>query len=99
MICSCVSVDTGRPECGAFDAIMELPLASAKTLWEAKTREEWEFEYSACNNMREIGIDTLGMLIEAYKRNDDPTNSRLLDHWNGRADNLGSLLNIVASMA
>ena len=44
-------------------------------------------------------MHTMGMLIEAHKHTDDPVQSRLLDYWSGRADNLGTLLNIVASIA
>lgn len=99
VICHCVSVDTGFPNCNAYDWLSELPLASPKTLWEARTREDWESEYSGYTTTHETGMHTMGTLIEAHKRNEDPVNSRLLDYWNGRADNLGNLLNIVASIA
>ena len=70
-----------------------------KSLWEAKTCGEWESEYSNHISSQDTAMHTFGMLVEAYKQNNDPTKSRLLDYWNSRVDNLGSLLNIAASVA
>lgn len=97
MICHCVSIDTGFGECKIFGSFEKLPLSCPKTLWEAKTRMEWETEYSFSNNGQGTSLQTIGMLIEASKRNHDPTITQLMDHWNCRADNLGILLTTVAS--
>lgn len=93
-----MSIDTGFPNCNAFEGFRELPLPSLKTLWEAKTREDWELEYSIYTTIQESRLQTLGTLIESLQQNDNPAMSQQLDHWNGSADNLGSLLNIVAGM-
>lgn len=98
LICRCVSVDTGVPRCATLEDPTSLPLASPKTLWEAKTREEWEVEYSAYSAAQETEMLTMGMLIEARKQSWKSVNSQLLDYWNGRADNLGNLLSIAAGM-
>lgn len=78
--------------------VTDLPLPSPKTLWEAKNRAEWESEYSAHCATHKYGVHTMGMLIDAHKQNHDPAKSLILDYWNSRADNLSSLLNLVASM-
>jgi hypothetical protein len=94
----CVSVNSGIDGCDAFTSFGQLPTPCPKTLWEAKTREEWEAEYSAYTASQEPQMDTLGMLIDAHRPGDDPVRSRLLDFWNGRTDTLGTLLGIAASM-
>lgn len=97
-MCCCISVNTGIEGCDAFDGFNWLPIAAPRALWEARTRAEWEAEYSAYTAMRETGMYTLGMLIDAHKRSDDPAQSILLDYWNGRNDTLGQLLNLAATM-
>jgi len=97
LICRCISVDSGIPGCDAFESFRDLPLASPKTLWEAKTRADWESEYSSYITGHETGMLTMGVLIEAHQPSSDPVKSQLLDYWNSRADSLGNLLNIVAS--
>lgn len=98
MVCRCLTIDAGFAKCEALEAFDELPLASPKTLWEAKTREDWESEYSAYCAGQENEIRTLGMLTDAHMQSDDPLKLRLLDYWHSRADNLGSLLSIAASI-
>jgi hypothetical protein len=98
LICRCVSVDTGLPRCATLEDSTGLPLASPKTLWEAKTREEWESEYADYSTTQETRMLTMGMLIEAREHSYNSAKSQLLDSWNGRADNLGNLLNIAAGM-
>lgn len=93
-----MSVDTGYPDCDLFERFRELPIACPKTLWEAKTRADWDSEYSTYSSLRQTGFHTMGMLIEAHEQKDDPVKSQLLDYWHSRADNLGNLLNIVASI-
>jgi len=99
LICHCVSVDTGCDKCEIFGNFGKLPLSSPKTLWEAKSRADWEVEYSTYSNRQESVLETMEMLIDAQKGNHDPAKTQLLDHWNCRADNLGSLLAITASIA
>lgn len=99
LICRCISVSTGIEGCDAFYEFTNLPLASPKTLWEAKTRAEWEAEYTAYSAGWDTGMHTMGMLIDAHNRSrEDMSKSTLLDLWNARTDNLGELLNIVTSM-
>ncbi|KAB5527931.1 hypothetical protein GE09DRAFT_975301 [Coniochaeta sp. 2T2.1] len=99
LICRCISVSTGIQGCDAFHEFINLPLASPKQLWEARTREEWEREYVACAASYDSGIHTMGTLIEAHNRTlEDVGRLGALDSWNSRADGLGALLNIVTGM-
>lgn len=95
LICRCISVSTGIEGCDAFAQLDALPLACARTLWEARTRAEWEAEYGA-----ESGGHTFGMLVDAHGRGgEDGGRPDVLDSWNARADGLGQLLGIAASIA
>ncbi|KAH8904194.1 hypothetical protein BR93DRAFT_971259 [Coniochaeta sp. PMI_546] len=99
LICRCISLSTGIEGCDAFYEFTTLPLACPKALWEARTRAEWEAEYTAYSATYDSGMHTMGMLIDAHNRSlDDVSKSNLLDIWNARTDNLGQLLNIVTSM-
>jgi len=98
LICRCISMSTGIEGCDAFYEFAELPLCSPKILWEAKTRADWEAEYTAYSAGYDTGMHTLGMLMDAHSRgHEDISKSSLLDLWNARIDNLGELLNIMTS--
>lgn len=100
MMCRCISFDT--EECDAFEIFKMLPLPMPKSLWEAKTRVEWEAEYSAYNTRHgNLGIpapSTLVELVHLHQTKDDPVNRQKLDFWNSSTDNLSSMLNLAASM-
>jgi hypothetical protein len=99
VICRCISFDT--EQCQAFDIFQTLPLPATRLLWEAKTRAEWEAEYTAhclghgAPMMQRI--NTMPMLVDFYgKRNEDPGIRAMLDYWNSTSDGLCSLINLAA---
>lgn len=95
----CIFMTTGIDGCDAFYEFTDLPLVSRKTVWEARTRPEWEVECSASAAAYEPGMHTTGILVDAHQRSSaDVSKATLLDIWNARADNLGELLNIVSSI-
>jgi hypothetical protein len=99
LICRCISISTGIEGCDAFSEFTNLPLPCPKGLWEARTRAEWEAEYTAYAALYGSGMHTMGMLIEAHKWSlENVSSAQLLDMWNARTDDLGQLLNIVTSM-
>jgi hypothetical protein len=98
LICRCISISTGIEGCDALYEFTDLPLSCPKTLWEARTRDEWEVEYTAYSATYDSGMHTMGMLIDAHNKSmEDASRSNLLNIWNARTDNLGELLNIVTS--
>lgn len=99
MMCRCISFDT--EECDAFEIFKMLPLPTPKSLWEAKTRVEWEAEYTAYTSGHgpvTQCINTMIMLVDVHRKSHEPFNRQLLDHWNSGADNLSNLLNLAASI-
>jgi hypothetical protein len=72
------------------------PLPSAKSVWEAKTEEEWARAY-ASTDMGCIGaFSILNDLAQANQETDDPDNERRMEMWNSGVDNFGMLMNIAA---
>jgi hypothetical protein len=99
VVCRCISFDT--EECDAFEIFKMLPLPSPKPPWEAKTRAQWEAEYTACCCSQGVPmmqrVDTMTMLVDAHRRKDeDPGMRARLDYWNSTTDGLSSLLNLAA---
>jgi hypothetical protein len=93
-----VCVKTGIT-CDAIEGFRALPLACAKTLWEASTRDAWVSEYDVYGATTPgVGLDSFGSLIELNKRRNEPAHARRLDVWNAQVDQLGSLLNAAVSM-
>ncbi|KAH8885716.1 c6 zinc finger domain-containing protein [Thozetella sp. PMI_491] len=80
--------------CSATARFNELPLCSAKGVWEAKTAPTWASEHTAYTHAPGATLLTVGELIEAQEMSDDPIRANALDAWNARADSLGTLLNI-----
>ena len=92
-----VCVKTGIT-CDATERFRSLPLPCAKSLWEARTEEEWVEEYKMCGGaVSHAGLDSFGDLMEANERLKEVSYARRLDVWNANADKLGTLLNAAVS--
>ncbi|KAL6697258.1 hypothetical protein J3F84DRAFT_282663 [Trichoderma pleuroticola] len=73
-----------------------LPLVSNKSLWEARSRQEWETERAlqdACYPMT-----TFAELIEAKKRSNELFYKRRLETWDAGVDKMGMLINIATDL-
>lgn len=93
-----VSFRTGT-DCPGQGYNRSLPLCSAKTMWEARTREEWEMERAFYEAGRIRGeLWNLGALVDAHQQPHDPLKASLLDDWNASIDALGTLMNICVSL-
>jgi len=84
--------------CEIINGFRDLPLCSPKSLWEARTRSAWEFEYRAYKSMPRISLDVFGDLIDACKQSNVGSNRLRLEAWNAGADNLSILLRLSATM-
>ncbi|CAG9976208.1 unnamed protein product [Clonostachys byssicola] len=75
----------------------EVALCSAKTMWEARSREEWE-EERAIQNMGRLHIDlwSLGSLLDAQQHPEHPMYAQLLEIWGANTDKMGVLMSVVA---
>lgn len=91
------AIKTSRIHCPAFDNFLALPLMSGKSLWEARTREEWEYERDSQNF--DDSLLTFGELMAALKRPEEPAHARKLDAWEVGADKLGMMMNIAVELA
>ena len=92
-----VSIKNGNI-CDATQSYRTLPLPSPKSMWEASTQTAWESEHDAYCHSQTKNFTSVGDLIDAQNLPYTPSNARKLDMWNARIDNLGCLLNLVASM-
>lgn len=81
--------------CSRFDVAGVLPLSSNKTMWESRSREEWETEKAFYD--LSYPMTTFQDIVEAKKRSDDPLMARRMDAWEAGADKLGVLLNIATA--
>lgn len=97
LIAQTVRIKTAIP-CDTFTGFRNLPLSSPKTLWEAKTRTEWQSEYAVYQSMQRTSLDLFGDLIDACRQSNACTNKLRIDTWNAKADNLGMLLGLSATM-
>ncbi|KAL6812491.1 hypothetical protein J3E69DRAFT_123496 [Trichoderma sp. SZMC 28015] len=73
-----------------------LPLVSNKSLWEARSRQEWETERAlqdACYPMT-----TFAELIEAKRRSNELFYKRRLETWDAGVDKMGMLINIATDL-
>ncbi|KAH8671728.1 hypothetical protein BX600DRAFT_459593 [Xylariales sp. PMI_506] len=96
LIALIVSINTGI-SCNAVEQYRDIPLCSAKTIWEARTDIDWVTECQEyATQIEPVPFDTLGHLIDAQDSNITSPKGRALDRWNARTDNLGSLLNTAA---
>lgn len=91
-IISCViAIDVEIP-CSGCGLLEDLPLISNKTLWEARSREEFHVEkafYDVSGPMV-----TLGELVKVRKNQTDPLSAQKLQTWEAGSDKMAVLLNI-----
>ncbi|CAH0026966.1 unnamed protein product [Clonostachys rhizophaga] len=75
----------------------QVALCSAKTMWEARSREGWE-EEMAIQNMGRLHIDlwSLGALLDAQRHPEDAMYAQLLEIWGANTDKMGVLMSVVA---
>ncbi|KAF6787886.1 C6 finger domain [Colletotrichum sojae] len=68
--------------------------------WAATTPEDWKEETEAIRNLQNQGSGpaTFGDLCDLYRGTPGKANSDRLSVWNAGADNIGMLLNLVATM-
>ncbi|KAF6838967.1 C6 finger domain [Colletotrichum musicola] len=94
------SIDVGIP-CTILDDWAQVPLPCHKAQWAATTPEDWKEETDAIRNLQNQGSGpaTFGDLCDLYRGTPGKANSDRLSVWNAGADNIGMLLNLVATMA
>ncbi|KAH7123521.1 hypothetical protein B0J13DRAFT_566738 [Dactylonectria estremocensis] len=91
-IISCViSIDAEIP-CSGCGALSDLPVVSNKTLWEARSCEEWQVEKAFYDVSGPVV--TLGELIQVRKNPSDPLSAQKLQSWEAGTDRMAVLLNI-----
>ncbi|CAM1508646.1 Fc.00g054940.m01.CDS01 [Cosmosporella sp. VM-42] len=81
--------------CTNIDILDVLPLISSKTLWEARSQEEWETEklfYDASCPMIKFGE-----LVQARRNSADPRHAQKLENWEAGADKMAVLINIATA--
>ncbi|KAK7222378.1 hypothetical protein V2G26_010381 [Clonostachys chloroleuca] len=83
--------------CVPRGAHRQVALCCAKTIWEARSREEWE-EERAIQNMGRLHIDiwSLGALLDAQRHPEDPMYAQLLKISGANTDKMGVLMSVVA---
>ena len=79
-----------------MDDYLSLPLQSSKTLWEARTRDEWHVE----QDMNELNypIWTFGELLEAQALRKDGGYAKKLNNWEVGVDKLGTMMSIAMEL-
>ncbi|KAH7131346.1 hypothetical protein EDB81DRAFT_808394 [Dactylonectria macrodidyma] len=91
-IISCViSIDADIP-CSGCGALSDLPVMSNKTLWEARSCEEWKVEKAFYDVSGPVV--TLGELVQVRKNPSDPLSAQKLQSWEAGTDRMAVLLNI-----
>lgn len=73
-----------------------LPLPSAKSLWEARIKQEWEagkaMQYSG------YSFSTFGELIEAHRQQRNAWSAQRMYCWQAGADKLGVMMDIAVEL-
>ncbi|CAI6088015.1 unnamed protein product [Clonostachys chloroleuca] len=92
-----IHIKIGVP-CDSFPSFRDVPLSAPKSLWEARTRSQWEKEYKFFKDSPVRGLDVFGDLYDACKHKNIRENQLKLNSWNSTVDNLGSLLNLGAEI-
>ncbi|KAJ5246265.1 hypothetical protein N7468_001248 [Penicillium chermesinum] len=93
-----VVTKTGIP-CDTSEEYHCLPLQGGRSLWESRTNQGWEAEYSATQTtIRGRQLTYFGDLMEAQKANSDPSMIQKMDSWNAEADTLGFMLTLATAM-
>jgi hypothetical protein len=89
-----ISAGTDDGYCNSSKYWSEMSLPSAKQLWQAQTRAQWEQEYRASNG------DPRPTFGELLRHDDVQSQARgLLDSWMGQVDEFGALVIGAASLA
>jgi hypothetical protein len=88
------STQTGIP-CSNVNEIRMLPLPATRRAWLSCDQSEWQ-QHLALERGR--NLQTLGDLMDAHTRTDDPLAAKELDAWNAQSDELGSLLNVAITI-
>ncbi|KAH8693809.1 hypothetical protein BGW36DRAFT_383794 [Talaromyces proteolyticus] len=84
--------------CPTLKAARNKPLCTAKGMWEARSREEWETERSFYNaSLLYLDMWNFGSLIDAH-HGQGPLNTMRLDAWGASTDKMGALLTIAVSL-
>ncbi|KAL7910420.1 hypothetical protein GGI35DRAFT_366288 [Trichoderma velutinum] len=73
-----------------------LPLVSNKSLWEARSREEWETEKALQD--ASYPMTSFAELIEAKRRSTELFYRRRLETWDAGVDKMGMLINIATDL-
>lgn len=89
--------NTDEGACSNLDKVFCLPLSSTKTLWEARSREEWLVETTL--DYSGYPLQTFGELFEVYKQSDIESYAQRLDSWQAGLDKLGVMMNIAIELA
>ncbi|KAM0227277.1 hypothetical protein ACHAPO_011697 [Fusarium lateritium] len=86
-----ITIENDRT-CSHSGALEGLALPSSKTLWEARTREEWQME----KNFFDSGcaVMTLGELVDAMTSPRGSDATQKLQNWETGSDNLAAMLKV-----
>ncbi|KAF4987992.1 hypothetical protein FGRMN_10040 [Fusarium graminum] len=92
LIISCViTIESGKI-CDGCSALDTLALPSSKTLWEARSLEEWQTEKAFYDMSNPLA--TLGELVEAKKNAGNPFEAQKLQTWEMGSDKMTAMLNL-----
>ncbi|PSN71418.1 hypothetical protein BS50DRAFT_618438 [Corynespora cassiicola Philippines] len=83
--------------CPDLSNLEHMPLLSPKTVWEARTQEEWRTERDFHSS--HSPITKFGELFAARRRPNEPCNAKKLEAWEAGSDKLGFLMNLVVTFA
>ncbi|KAH9909960.1 hypothetical protein F4778DRAFT_26287 [Xylariomycetidae sp. FL2044] len=84
--------------CTAITGFRRLPLPCPASLWEARTRQDWEAAREGfCRNPRP-SLRTIGDLVEARAEPYDFETRQKLDDWHASCDKLGLLVTMATTM-
>lgn len=72
-----------------------LPLPATRLTWQSCNQSEWKQHLALESGRR---LKTLGDLMDAHNRVDDPVIAKELDAWNAQSDQLGALLNVAITI-
>ncbi|KAJ5548537.1 hypothetical protein N7513_005771 [Penicillium frequentans] len=93
-----ISTKTGIP-CDTSEEYHCLPLPGGRSLWECRTNQGWEAEYSATQTtIPGRQLTYFGDLMEAQKASSDPSMIHKIDFWNAEADTVGFMLTLATAM-
>jgi hypothetical protein len=76
--------------CPGFETFKHIPLSSPKSVWEARTEEEWRSEKDICEAGKPF--TEFGELIEAKRGTSEAEGLRGLGRWESGCDKMGLLM-------